>query len=227
MNELTAMAPGFESNLDYLTISTQLGLGFILSILIQYHFKIFAKTVSNRQELRVVIPFICLTTILVIAVVKSSLALSLGLVGALSIVRFRTPIKEPEELAYLFLAIATGLGLGASQIEGTIVAILSILLLMAVVKKMLKSTNEKSVFLNISIMDEQTVPDNDKINTIILSSFDNAELIRYGVVSNDYQMVYRLFTPNVQEIPKVTTTLKQDYEKISINFVEAPANPGL
>ena len=52
----------------------------------------------------------------VILIVKSSLALSLGLVGALSIVRFRTPIKEPEELIYLFLAIAIGLGFGAGQI---------------------------------------------------------------------------------------------------------------
>ena len=48
-------------------------------------------------------------------VVKSSLALSLGLVGALSLVRFRTPIKEPEELAHLFLVSAVGLGFGAGQ----------------------------------------------------------------------------------------------------------------
>ena len=60
-----------------------------------------------------------LITFLVILIVKSSLALSLGLVGALSIVRFRTPIKEPEELIYLFLAIALGLGYGASPIIPT------------------------------------------------------------------------------------------------------------
>ena len=44
-----------------------------------------------------------------------TLALSLGLVGALSVIRFRTPVKEPEELAYVFLAIASGLALGADQ----------------------------------------------------------------------------------------------------------------
>ncbi|HIL79776.1 MAG TPA: DUF4956 domain-containing protein [Myxococcales bacterium] len=48
-------------------------------------------------------------------VIKSLLALSLGLVGALSVVRFLTPTKESEELVYLFLAIALGLGLGAGQ----------------------------------------------------------------------------------------------------------------
>ena len=53
----------------------------------------------------------------VITIVKSSLALSLGLVGALSIVRFRTPIKETEELIMLFINLAIGLGLGASKGE--------------------------------------------------------------------------------------------------------------
>ena len=57
-------------------------------------------------------------------IVKNSLALSLGLVGALSIVRFRAAIKEPEELIYLFLIIATGLGCGAGQIKITIVGVL-------------------------------------------------------------------------------------------------------
>ena len=54
------------------------------------------------------------------------MALSLGLVGALSIVRFRTPIKEPTELIYLFFSIAIGLGFGSSQT--LITSILSLLL---------------------------------------------------------------------------------------------------
>ena len=52
---------------------------------------------------------ISLTTMFVIAVIKQSLALSLGLVGALSIIRFRTAIKDPEELANLFLQSQLGL----------------------------------------------------------------------------------------------------------------------
>ena len=60
------------------------------------------------------IPLAIITT-MVITVVKFSLALSLGLVGALSIVRFRAAIKEPEELIYLFFAIAIGLANGANQ----------------------------------------------------------------------------------------------------------------
>ena len=86
-------------------------LGFILSkIYIKY-----GSSLSNRKMFARNFILMTMTTMLVISVVKSSLALSLGLVGALSIVRFRAAIKEPEELAYLFITIAIGLGLGGDQ----------------------------------------------------------------------------------------------------------------
>ena len=58
-------------------------LGAILSSIIGWHYSLRAKKKVLRQELSFVLPVICLTTLLVISVVKSSLALSLGLVGAL------------------------------------------------------------------------------------------------------------------------------------------------
>ena len=70
---------------------------------------------SDTESISRVFPLLALVTTGVIAVVKSSLALSLGLVGALSIVRFRAAIKDPEELVYLFLCIAIGLAAGAEQ----------------------------------------------------------------------------------------------------------------
>ena len=72
------------------------------------------------------IPLALITT-LVITVIKFSLALSLGLVGALSIVRFRAAIKEPEELVYLFFVISIGLSNGANQFLLSIFATLVIL----------------------------------------------------------------------------------------------------
>ena len=93
-------------------------LGFLLHLL----YVRFGVSVSNRRLFgRNFVP-ITMTTMLIITVVKSSLALSLGLVGALSIVRFRAAIKEPEELAFLFLAIAIGLGFGADQLAITLIA---------------------------------------------------------------------------------------------------------
>jgi hypothetical protein len=82
----------------------------------------FGTTLSNREQFARNFLLVTTTTMLIITIVKSSLALSLGLVGALSIIRFRAAIKEPEELSYLFLAISVGLGFGAEQTVITTVA---------------------------------------------------------------------------------------------------------
>lgn len=88
----------------------------LLCLVLSRLYILFGNSFSDRFVMAGSFVVLALVTMLVITVVKSSLALSLGLVGALSIVRFRTPIKEPEDLIYLFLAIAIGLGVGASSI---------------------------------------------------------------------------------------------------------------
>jgi len=95
----------------------------------------FGNTLSNRNYFGKTFPLIAMTTMLIITIVKSSLALSLGLVGALSIIRFRAAIKEPEELAYLFIAISIGLGFGANQGVITTIALAMILALIVVTRK--------------------------------------------------------------------------------------------
>lgn len=82
----------------------------------------FGHALSNRDLFGRNFVVLTMTTMLIITIVKSSLALSLGLVGALSIIRFRAAIKEPEELSYLFICIAIGLGLGAQQTVITLTA---------------------------------------------------------------------------------------------------------
>ena len=89
----------------------------------------FGTTLSNREQFARNFLLVTMTTMLIITIVKSSLALSLGLVGALSIIRFRAAIKEPEELSYLFLAIAVGLGFGAEQ---TIITTLAFFVMLAI-----------------------------------------------------------------------------------------------
>ena len=64
----------------------------------------YGNALSNRSVFSKNLVIITMTTTVVITIIKSSLALSLGLIGALSIVRFRTPVKEPEELIYLFFS---------------------------------------------------------------------------------------------------------------------------
>ena len=94
-------------------------IGLILSLLLAYCVKLtyikVGRALNDKDYFSDTFIPLALITTLVITVIKFSLALSLGLVGALSIVRFRTPIKEPEELVYLFFIISIGLANGANQ----------------------------------------------------------------------------------------------------------------
>mgnify|MGYP000339075666 CR=1 FL=1 len=102
------------------------GIGFAFSggcaRLASSIYTIFGASLSNRRRFANTFVLLTLTIMLVITVVKASLALSLGLVGALSIIRFRTAIKEPEELAFLFFTVAIGLGFGAGKFGITLAA---------------------------------------------------------------------------------------------------------
>ena len=96
MNSLTNIEKFLSPNIEEISIYGlifNLVIGLFLSLVIKKFYKLYGNSTSNRGEFSKIFPLITLVTILVISVVKSSLALSLGLVGALSIVRFRTPIR--------------------------------------------------------------------------------------------------------------------------------------
>ena len=108
-------AVSVQQNTSALTLVVYLLVGGALALYVRLLYRKFGASPSDAESITRVFPLLTLVTIGVIAVVKSSMALSLGLVGALSIVRFRSAIKEPEELVYLFLCIGVGLALGAEQ----------------------------------------------------------------------------------------------------------------
>ena len=137
-------------DLEIVPILVNLVLVLILGQTLSLHYQRFAKVLSNKTKFAPILLFISATTMLVISVVKTSLALSLGLVGALSIIRFRTPIKEPEELAYLFLSVALGIGLGADQRLATTIMFLAILGVIAAMRFRSTGTTAARTLLHIN-----------------------------------------------------------------------------
>ena len=131
MDKLSQLEELIYKGTDELSLIVMI-LNFMGAILVSFLLRAFyirySFSLTGKTHIGSIIPILTAVVFLVIVVVKSSLALSLGLVGALSIVRFRTPIKEPEELVYLFLAIAIGLGFGAGYALITTLISLSILL---------------------------------------------------------------------------------------------------
>ena len=90
-------------------------LSYVLGYLLSLVYVKQSRTLSNHNDLARIFPILSTSITIVIAVVKSSLALSLGLVGALSVIRFRTAVKEPFNLAFLLFSICIGISVGASQ----------------------------------------------------------------------------------------------------------------
>ena len=101
---------------------TAVGLAFVLSLVIVLIYRITYTGVCYNSGFTGCIIMICMVTAVVIQVITSNVVLSLGMVGALSIVRFRTAVKDPTDTAFLFWAIATGIICGAGYITISILA---------------------------------------------------------------------------------------------------------
>ncbi len=98
-----------------------LGLSFILGLFIYLIYKKTYKGVMYSAAFGVSLLSITMITTLVILAVTANIVLSLGMVGALSIVRFRTAIKEPTDIAFLYWSFAAGIVLGAGLIPLAII----------------------------------------------------------------------------------------------------------
>lgn len=112
----------------------------------------YGTSLSNRRTFAHNFVLLTMTTMLIITLIQSNVALSLGMIGALSIVRFRSAIKEPEELAYLFLAIAVGLGLGANRGMITLGGLVAIVVVIWLKHKLDRRTkgSEQNLYLTVT-----------------------------------------------------------------------------
>ncbi|MBO5130397.1 MAG: DUF4956 domain-containing protein [Oscillospiraceae bacterium] len=113
-----------------------IALSFALSLFIVFIYRVTYAGVNYSRNFTGCMMMLSMVTTLVILVISSNMVLSLGMVGALSIVRFRTAVKEPTDTAFLFWAIATGIICGAGYVTIAILATLLMGLLFVLVHAM-------------------------------------------------------------------------------------------
>ena len=128
-----------ESVTEFSAIDTLIGMAFALVIGL-FIFLIYKKTFSGvmySTGFGLSLIGLSLVTTLVIMAVTSNVVLSLGMVGALSIVRFRAAIKEPMEIVFLFWALAVGIVIGAGMIPLAVIGsvIIGVILVVFVSRK--------------------------------------------------------------------------------------------
>ncbi len=110
------------SSYDVGSIAISLGIALLLGILIYLVYKRFYAGVVFSKSFAVTLMGMCVLTCMVTLAISTNVVISLGMVGALSIVRFRTAIKDPMDLLYLFWAITTGITAGAGMYSLTLIA---------------------------------------------------------------------------------------------------------
>ena len=177
----------------------------------------YGMSLSNRKDFARNFVLLGLATMLIITIVQSSLALSLGLIGALSIVRFRAAIKEPEELIYLFLTIAIGLGMGANQRYKTVIAFIAISLIIWLSSKVSKKTQDKQGYLTLSSKN----PDLwsiKTINNLIEQQSDEYKLQRFDKTENFLEALFLVDLSDPEVIEKIDQELRTKDSSIQIIF---------
>ena len=209
-------------NISVVDLVINLATGAVLAFGLALYYMRFGKTLSNREQLARVIPILALTTLLVITVVKSSLALSLGLVGALSIVRFRTPIKEPEELAYIFIAIAIGLGLGANQVLATVVgfAVVAIVMLPAMFKRS-AAARSHNAYIDIVLQSKDGANfDMETFTSILDEASLKYRIKRVTEIEGRNEITLQLPNLDMAIYEKVKTELSNRYQTAEISMID-------
>lgn len=192
-----------------------------VSFLVRSFYIRYSFSLTGKSHIGSVLPVLTGVVFLVIIVVKSSLALSLGLVGALSIVRFRTPIKEPEELSYIFLAIAIGLGFGAGYTLVTTVIVVSILF---VIYFWLSNKSIKSSEYNVVVNWENQDVTHDFITEIVKELSSSLKLVRFENSQNHSTSVFLIELGEEVSIDSLVAKLKESDSTVNVSFFESKVN---
>ena len=126
---------GFSSGIDVKTILIGLAITTVLSLYIFFIYRLVTRKTFYAQTFNLSLIAMAVITAAIILTIQSNIVLSLGMVGALSIIRFRTAIKDPLDLVFLYWSISIGIICGAGL---SVIAVILTLLISLVVLGMQK-----------------------------------------------------------------------------------------
>jgi hypothetical protein len=218
------MPPDFSVDLldeiKTLELLGNLGLSVVFALILSYVIERHSRIIGDRSQYTVVFLALMPTMVLIITVVKSSLALSLGLVGALSIVRFRTPIKEPEELVYLFVAIAVGLGLGANQVVPTSLAFFFVVAVLVGAGILRRRRTTRGVFLDVDGSPDQGRVGVDSLCEVLRQREIPFELRRYNEGPDAVSATFLIEAGSTQDLDAIVGDLRRRVSNGSVTIID-------
>ena len=165
----------FSSNISIPTICSTLIYAFLLSLFVFFIYKLTTKGVIYSKKFNISMALMSIITAAIVLSMQANITVSLGMVGALSIVRFRTAIKEPRDLLFLFWSISNGIIVGSG--------IYSIAIVLAIV-------------LGIAMLFFDIIPEK-KTPYLLVIYFKNVKTRDIEIILNSYKIKYKLKSENL------------------------------
>ena len=196
-------------------------MGGALALYIGELYKRLGTSISNRDNFSGVFPMLTMVTVVIIFVVKSSLALSLGLVGALSIVRFRAAIKTSEELVYLFLCIGVGLALGAEHRLLAAVAVVIVTIFVVGRRFLGRSVSRQNLLLTVIGDAERFVDTADEANVVeaLERLTGGLSIQRFDLEDGQVQIRAKVSPGGPEETTQLITEIKKAFPHLQVSYV--------
>ena len=189
---------------------------FLIGLLIFYVYKKTFSGVIYSHTFNISLVIMSMATALIIIGISSNVMLSLGMVGALSIVRFRTPIKDPMDIVYLFWAIVSGILCGAGFIPLVIIGSILIGAVLILFGNRIKVENP---YLLVVRYDETSI---EKTMEHVISEHVKKHSIKSKSVmpGNDFEVTYEIrvkendmsFINNISNIDGVKSAIMLSYD---------------
>ena len=171
---------------SWLTIVVSMLLAFAVGLFIAWTYRKNFRGVMYSNNFTLTLVLMTLITCPVVMCIRESIQLSMGMVGALSIVRFRTAVKDPLDTAYMFWALTMGILLGAGQFFLTVLATVGIAVLIMVLVQI--QSKRLGSFLLVVRMGEEA----ERAANQIVASVRNQQLKSKTVSSNGIEATYEV-----------------------------------
>ncbi len=200
--------PQLISSINYANWSLGLLLLVLFTWIFQWLFRNYALVASNRRLFASHFFYYSISIFLIITTIKSSLALSLGLVGALSIIRFRTAIKEPEQIIFLLGLTAISIALAAEQFLLSSFCVILFTLIAIFRNRSYQKHNFIAQDFALIQFQNHSITQIQIVLEELLQINGMANLVNYESQQNTYKVLFQLENAEIQIITDIEKTLK-------------------
>jgi uncharacterized membrane protein YhiD involved in acid resistance len=217
---ITGLSVNTLAPVGILEFCTNLILAVLVGLIIYFSYRKSPLARNGDNRFAMLLCLVLLTTATIITFIKSSLVLSIGLVGALSIVRFRTPIKDPVDLGFLFASIAFGIGIGASQRSLTVIGVVIFIFTVYIFGKMSKDGEVfNKYYLNVNgIINLNEIHD---LEGQLRNYFDAVSISKLENIDNKTKISFELFMLDGKKTLDGIKRLKDDKKHLEMVLVRS------